>query len=147
MSCMVDFEKISVAEAIEHIKKRRAECRNRLEENNRLVMELISLGRLKEAKRLIDEGGSRHYTLFAKAEEYENEGNLEAAVDCYWENIYVNGADACANYKRLMNVLHRIDCCEGELKVAEIYLNFSDRFETEEISARISELRRAMASA
>lgn len=144
---MVDFEKISVDEAVEHIKRRRAECRNRLEENNRLVMELISLGRLKEAKRLIDEGGSRHYALFAKAEEYENEGNLEAAVDCYWENIYVNGADACANFKRLMDVLRRIDCCEGELKVAEIYLNFSDRFETEEISARISELRRTMASA
>lgn len=144
---MIDFEKISVAEAVEHIKKRKAECRSRLEESNRLVMELISLGRLKEAKKLIDEGGSRHYALFAKAEEYENEGNLEAAIDCYWENIYVNGADACVNYKRLMNVLHRINCCEGELKVAEIYLNFSDRFEVDDISARISELRRTIASA
>lgn len=144
---MVDFEKISVAEAVEHIKKQRTESRHRLEESNRLVMELISLGRLKEAKKLIDEGGSKHYSLFAKAEEYENEGNLEAAVDCYWENIYVNGADACANYKRLMNVLHRIDCCEGELKVAEIYINFSDRFEADEISARIAELRRMMTSA
>jgi len=144
---MIDFEKISVAEAIEHIKKRRADNRKRLEESNRLVMELISLGRLKEAKKLIDEGGSKHYTLFAKAEEYENEGNLEAAVDCYWENIYVNGTDACSNYKKLMDVLHRIDCCEGELKVAEIYLNFSDRFEADEISARIEELRKMMASA
>lgn len=144
---MVDFEKISVAEAIEHIKRRRAENKVRLEENNRLVMELISLGRLKEAKRLIDEGGSKHYTLFAKAEEYENEGHLEAAADCYWENIYVNGADACANYKRLMDVLHRIDCCVGELKVAEIYLNFSDRYESDDISARIDELRKTVASA
>ncbi|HER44210.1 MAG TPA: hypothetical protein ENO08_07100 [Candidatus Eisenbacteria bacterium] len=143
---MVDFETISVMEAVEHIKARRAECRGRLEENNRLVMELIRLGRLKEAKKLIDEGGSRHYALFAKAEEYEKAGNLEAAVGCYWENIYVNGADASANYKRLMNLLHRIDCCEGELKVAEIYLNFSDRFEADEIASRISELRRMTAS-
>ncbi len=144
---MVDFDKITVTEAVEHIKRQRAENTSRLEENNRLVMELISLGRLKEAKKLIDEGGSKHYALFAKAEEYENEGNLEAAVDCYWQNIYINGADACANYKRLMDVLQRIDCCEGELKVAEIYLNFSDRFEAEKISARIEELRRMMASA
>lgn len=144
---MVDFEKISVAEAVEHIRRQRVENMAKLEENNRLVMELISLGRLKEAKRLIDEGGSKHYTLFAKAEEYENEGNLEAAADCYWENIYGNGADACANYKRLMDVLHRIDCCEGELKIAEIYLNFSDRFETDDISARIEELRKMMTSA
>mgnify|MGYP001034687286 FL=1 len=144
---MVDFEKISVAQAVEHIKMRRVANTTKLEENNRLVMELISLGRLKEAKSLIEEGRSKQYTLFAKAEEYENEGNLEAAVDCYWENIYVNGADACANYKRLMDLLHRIDCCEGELKVAEIYLNFSDRYEAEEISARIDELRRMMASA
>jgi len=144
---MVDFEKISVAEAIEHIKKRRIENRNRLEESNRLVMELISLGRLQEAKKLIDEGGSKHYTLFARAEEYENEGNLEAAVDSYWENIYINGADARANYKRLMDVLHKIDCCKGELKVAEIYLNFSDRFEADEIEARIEGLRKMMASA
>ena len=110
-------------------------------------MELISLGRLKEAKKLIEEGSSKHYTLFAKAEKYENDGNLEAAVDCYWENIYINGVDACANYKRLMDVLHRIDCCEGELKVAEIYLKFSDRFEADEISARIEGLRKMMESA
>ena len=144
---MFDFEKISVTDAVEHIKRRRAENTVKLEENNRLVMELISLGRLKEAKRLIDEGGSKHYTLFAKAEEYESEGNLEAAADCYWENIYTNGADACANYKKLMDVLHRIDCCAGELKVAEIYLNFSDRYEADEISMRIEELRKMMASA
>ena len=144
---MVNFEQISVEEAVEHIKSRRAENTSRLEENNRLVMELISLGRLREAKKLIDEGGSKHYALFAKAEEYENSGNLEAAVDCYWKNIYVNGADACANYKRLMDVLHRIDCCEGELKVAEIYLHFSDRFEADRISARIDELRKTIASA
>ena len=144
---MVDFEKISVAEAIAHIKQQREENRNRLEESNRLVMELISLGRLKEAKKLIDEGGLKHYSLFTKAEKHENDGNLEAAVDCYWENIYFNGADACANYKRLMDVLHKIDCCEGELKVAEIYLNFSDRFEADKISTRIEELRKMMASA
>ena len=144
---MVDFQKISVEEAVEHIKRQRAENTTKLEENNRLVMELISLGRLREAKKLIDEGGSKHYALFAKAEEYENEGQLEEAVDCYWENIYVNGADACANYKRLMDVLHRIDCCEGELKVAEIYLHFSDRYEADKISARIEELRKTMTSA
>jgi hypothetical protein len=144
---MVDFENIHVKEVIDHIRHRREENRLKLEETNKLVMELIRLGRLAEAKRLIDESASKPFTLYAKAEEHENGGDLEYAAELLWENIYANGADAAANFKKLMDILRKLECCEGELKVAEIYLHFTDRFGVEEILARIENLRKMLASA
>ena len=144
---MIGLEQISVDEAIDKIEHRRNEQRAKLEERNRLVMELISLGRLKEAKRLIEESATEHVTTFARAEECENCGELEEAAKLYWHNIVVNGADASANFKRLMEVLDRLDRCDCEMKVAQIYLHFADRYETGPIEHKIEQLRSRMASA
>lgn len=142
----MNFDDISVEDAIEHIRQRRAENRRKLEETNKLVMELIGLGRFKEAKRLIEENASSHFTLFARAEEREKCGDLEEAAELLWENIYINGADVLADYKKLMEILRKLECYIGELKVAEIFLHFADRFGSDGISLRIEELRKMLAS-
>ena len=143
---MLEFENIRVAGAVEHIRLRREQNRLKLEENNRLVMDLVRLGRLHEARRLIEEGASRQVALFAKAEECENCGDLEEAARLLWENIYAKGADATVNFVKLMEVLRRLGCCEGELKVAEVFLHFTDRYGADRITKRIEEIRRMMAS-
>jgi hypothetical protein len=142
---MVDFENIRVEEAINHIRRRQEENRSRLEETNNLAMELIRLGRQREAKRLIDESVSGHLRLLARAEQCENCGDLEDAAELLWENIYVNGADSAVNFRKLMNVLRKLGCCEGELKVAEIFLHFTDRFVADEILARMKDVRKMQA--
>lgn len=143
---MIGLEQISVDEAIERIERRRKERRLQLEERNRLAMELIGLGRLKEAKRLIEESTSEQLTMFARAEDCENCGELEEAAKLYWRNIFVNGADATANFKRLMEVLERLERCDCEIKVARIYLHFADRYESETLENRIRQLKSRLSS-
>lgn len=143
---MIGLERISVDEAIDLIEQRREERRERLEERNRLAMELIGLGRLKEAKKLIEESTSKQLTMFARAEDCENCGELEEAAKLYWHNIFVNGADASANFKRLMDVLERLNRCDCEMKVAKIYLHFADRFESGPLENKIEELKGRMTS-
>jgi hypothetical protein len=143
---MIGLEKISVVEAIDLIEQRRNERREKLEERNRLAMELISLGRLKEAKKLIEENTSQQLAMFARAENCENCGELEEAAKLYWHNIFINGADASANFKRLMDVLEQLNRCDCEMKVAEIYLHFADRFESGPLERKIEELKGRMTS-
>jgi hypothetical protein len=143
---MIGLEKISVDEAIDLIEQRRIEQRERLEERNRLAMELISLGRLREAKRLIEESTSEQLTMFARAEDCENCGELEEAAKLYWHNIFVNGADASANFKRLMDVLERLNRCDCEMKVAKIYLHFADRYESDPLEHKIEKLKGRLTS-
>ncbi len=143
---MIGLEKISVKEAIGLIEGRRDDRRDRLEERNRLAMELIGLGRLKEAKKLIEKSTSEQLTMFARAEDCENCGELEEAAKLYWHNIFVNGADASANFKRLMDVLERLNRCDCEMKVAKIYLHFADRYESGSLEHKIEELKSRLAS-
>ena len=143
---MIGLERISVEEAIDLIENRRDERRERLEERNRFAMELIGLGRLKEAKKLIEESTSEQLTMFARAEDCENCGELEEAAKLYWHNIFVNGADASANFKRLMDVLELLNRCDCEMKVAKIYLHFADRYEIGAIENKIEELKGRLAS-
>lgn len=143
---MIGLEKISVKEAIDLIEGRRDERRERLEERNRLAMELIGLGRLKEAKKLIEKSTSEQLTMFARAENCENCGELEEAAKLYWHNIFMNGADASANFKRLMDVLERLNRCDSEMKVAKIYLHFADRYESGSLEHKIEELKSRLAS-
>ncbi|MCK4351500.1 MAG: hypothetical protein KAX13_11605 [Candidatus Krumholzibacteria bacterium] len=143
---MIGLEKVSVEEAIDLIELRRDERRIKLEERNRLAMELISLGRLKEAKRLIEKSTSEQLTMFARAEDCENCGEIEEAAKLYWHNIFMNGADASANFKRLMNILERLEKCDFEMKVAKIYLHFADRYESGPLEHRIEELKSRLAS-
>ncbi len=143
---MIGLEEISVKEAIDLIEGRRDERRERLEERNRLAMELIGLGRLKEAKKLIEKSTSEQLTMFARAEDCENCGELEGAAKLYWHNIFMNGADASANFKRLMDVLERLNRCDCEMKVAKIYLHFADRYESGSLEHKIEELKSRLAS-
>lgn len=143
---MMGLEKISVKDAIDLIEQRRDERRIKLEERNRFAMELISLGRLREAKKLIEESTSEQLTMFARAENCENCGELEEAAKLYWHNIFVNGADASANFKRLMDILERLDKCDCEMKVAKIYLHFADRYESGPLEHKIDELKNRLAS-
>lgn len=143
---MIGLEQISVEEAIDLIERKRNERRVKLEERNRLAMELISLGRLKEAKRLLEESTSEQLTMFARAEDCENCGDLEEAAKLYWRNIFVNGADAAVNFKRLMEVLERLDRCDCEIKVAKIYLHFADRYESGSLEHKIEELKSRLTS-
>lgn len=141
---MLNLKNISVKEAIEYIKNKRIENRRKFDGNYKKAEKLIESGKFEEAQKLTQEDVLGYYPVYAEAEEKEKAGKLEEAAELYWRNIYTNGTDAPANFKRLLIVLGKLDRLSDELKVAEIYLEFVNKNDYSKIEKRIEGIRGKM---
>lgn len=121
---MLNLENISVKEAVEHIKNKQIENKRKFDENYKEADKLIALNKIEESLKLINEDVLGYLDVYEEAYKKEKAGKLEEASELYWKNIYTNGTDAPANFKRLLVVLRKLGQLSDELKVAEIYLNF-----------------------
>lgn len=121
---VTNFKNITIEEACINIKNKREENKKIFDENYEKANKLIDLGKYKEAEKLTSKDVLGYYHIYAKAENEEKLGNLEEAAKLYWKNIYLNGSDAPANFKRLLIIFKKLDQLEDELKLAKIYLNF-----------------------
>jgi hypothetical protein len=85
-----------------------------------------------------------YFPVYQKAEKLEKEGNLEEAAKIYWSNIYENGTDAPANFKRLLIVLSKLGRKKEELAVAKIYSSFVKEKELEKLKKRIINIEKKL---
>jgi len=138
---MSNLENIPVEEAIEHIKNKRIENRRKFDENYKRAEKLIESGKFEEAQKLTQEDVLGYYPDYAEAEKKEKAGKLEEAAELYWRNIYTNGTDAPASFKRLLIVLRKLGRLSDELKVAEIYLKFVNKSDYPNIEKRIEGIK------
>ncbi|MFB0562272.1 MAG: hypothetical protein ACETWM_13795 [Candidatus Lokiarchaeia archaeon] len=115
---MLNFENISVKQAIRHIKNKRKENLKKFDENYEKALKLIDLGKYYEAQRLTNEDVLGYYHVYIEAEQKEKAGKLEEAAEIYWRNIYINGTEAPANFKRLLIILRKLNRLSEELKIA-----------------------------
>lgn len=121
---MLNLKNISVKEVVEHIKNKRIENERINDEIWERAKKLMELGFWEEVQKLTQRDVLGYYPFYVEAEEIEKAGKLEKAAELYWRNIYINGTDAPANFKRLLIVLSKLGQLSDELKVAEIYLKF-----------------------
>ena len=141
---MSNLENIPIKETIEHIRNKRIENRRKFDENYKKAEKLIESGKFEEAQKLTREDVLGYYPVYAEAEKKEKAGKLEEAAELYWRNIYTNGTDAPANFKRLLVVLGKLGRLSDELKVAEIYLKFINKSDYPKIEKRIEGIKRKM---
>ena len=141
---MSNLENIPVKEAIEHIRNKRIENRKKFDENYKKTEKLIESGKFEEAQKLTREDVLGYYPVYAEAEKKEKAGKLEEAAELYWRNIYNNGTDAPANFKRLLIVLGKLGRLSDELKVAEVYLKFVGKSDYLKIEKRIEGIKGKM---
>ncbi len=141
---MLNLKDISVKEAVEHIKNKRAENRRRFDENYKKAEKLINSGKFDEAQKLTQADVLGYYPVYAEAEKKEKEGKLEEAAELYWRNIYVNGTDAPANFRKLLTISRKLGRLSDELKVAEIYLKFVNKNDYAKIEKRIESIKKKM---
>lgn len=141
---MLNLESISVEEAIEHIRNKRAENRRKFDENYKKAEKLIESSKFDEAQKLTQEDILGYYPVYAEAEKMEKADELEKAAELYWRNIYINGTDAPANFKRLLIVLSKVGRLSDELKVTEIYLKFVNKNDYAKIEKRIEGIKKKM---
>lgn len=85
-----------------------------------------------------------YFSVYAKAEKLEKEGKLEDAAIIYWKNIYENGSDAPANFKRLLIVLSKLKRKKEELSVALIFSSFVNGKEKDKIEKRIANIKKKL---
>jgi hypothetical protein len=132
---------INVKEIISVIKKKRENNIKKFEEIYAKAEKLISQGKVQKAQDLTSQDVLSYFPVYKKAEKLEKEGNLEEAAEIYWSNIYKNGTDAPANFKRLLIVLSRLDRKKEELSVAKIYSAFVKGKDREKLERRIENIR------
>jgi len=141
---MSNFENIPIKEIIEHIRNKRIENRRKFDENYKKAEKLIESGKFEKAQKLTREDVLGYYSVYAEAEKKEKAGKLEEAAELYWRNIYTNGTDGPANFKRLLIVLGKLSRLSDELKVAEIYLKFINKSDYPKIKKRIEDIKGKM---
>jgi hypothetical protein len=139
-----DLKTSSVKEVVKYIKKKRIANKRKFDENYKKAEKLIESGKFKEAQKLTREDVLGYYPVYAEAEKKEKAGKLEEAAELYWRNIYTNGTDGPANFKRLLIVLGKLGRLSDELKVAEIYLKFINKSDYPKIEKRIKGIKGKM---
>jgi hypothetical protein len=82
-----------------------------------------------------------------KQKSWEKEGKLEEAAKIYWSNIYENGTDAPANFKRLLIVLSKLGRKKEELTVAKLYTSFVKDKELDKLKKRILNIEKKLKGA
>lgn len=100
----------------------------------------------QKAQKLTSEDVTGYFQVYSSAEKLEKAGKLEDAAKTYWRNIFENGTDAPANFKRLLIVLSKLGRKKEELSVALIYLAFVKEKEREKIKKRIENIRKKLDS-
>jgi hypothetical protein len=141
---ILNLTNISIKETIGHIKNKRIENIRKFDKNYKNAKKLIQSGKFEKAQKLTQEDVLGYYPIYSEAEGKEKIGKLEEAAELYWRNIYTNGTDAPANFKRLLVILKKLGRLSDELKVAEIYLHFVNKNDYSKIEKRIEDIRRKM---
>jgi accessory colonization factor AcfC len=141
-----DLADINVEEVILAIKKKKQKNISTFEENYAKAVELMGQGKAKKAQDLTTQDVIGYYDIYAKANKLEEEGKLEDAAKIYWKNIYENGTDAPANFKRLLIVLSKIGRKKEELSVAKIYSAFVKEKDREKLERRITKIKKKLNS-
>jgi hypothetical protein len=140
---LIKLEDISIEDAIQHIENKRTKNSNKAERLDERVDKLFDKDMLLEAQELISKDVTSYYHVYAEAKAQEKAGNLTKAARIYWKNIYVNGTDAPANYKKLLIVLRKLNRLKDELKVAQIYEHFlDDAIDVQKIQKRIESIKK-----
>jgi len=132
---------INVKEVISAIKKKREDNIKKFEEIYSKAEKLIRQGKIQKAQELTSQDVLSYFHVYKKAEKLEKEGSLEEAAEIYWSNIYENGTDAPANFKRLLIILSKLDRKKEELSVAKIYSDFVKEKDREKLERRIENIR------
>jgi len=141
-----DLVDINFKEVISVIKRRRENNIKKFEENSAKASELAGQGKFKKAQDLTSQDVLGYYHVYAKANKLEKEEKLEEAAKIYWKNIYENGTDAPANFKRLLIVLSKIGRKKDELSVAKIYSAFVKEKDREKLERRITNIKKKLNS-
>jgi len=121
---MLNISKFRVEKMVKIIEKKRAKNRTEFNKNYEKAIRFIKAGKDKKAQELSSTDVLGYYSVYAEAEKKEKQGDLRSAAKLYWKNIFVNGTDAPANFRRLLIVLGKLGEFEDELKVARVYLHF-----------------------
>lgn len=132
-----DLADINIDKAISTIRNKRKDNQRKFKSIYEEAKELIRKGQTQKAQELTSQDVVSYFTVYQKAEKLEKEGNLEEAGKVYWSNIYENGTDAPANFKRLLIVLSKLGRKKEELSVAKIYTYFIKKKELEKLKKRI----------
>lgn len=123
---MLNISKFRVEKMVKIIEKKRARNQKEFNKIYEKIDRLIKAGKWKKPESIpkFDKDVLGYYPVYAKAEKKEKRGDLRGAAKLYWKNIFVNGTDAPANFRRLLIVLEKLNELEDELKVARVYLHF-----------------------
>jgi len=145
---MLNISKLSVEKIVEIIENKRAKSKRKFDKNYEKIDKLIKAGKWKKPELIskFDKDVLGYYPIYAKAEKKEKQGNLRAAAKLYWKNIFVNGTDAPANFRRLLIVLDKLNELEDELKVARVYLHFVGDRDQLWLGRRIKRLQKKLSA-
>lgn len=121
---MLNISKLRVEKIIKIIEKKRARNQKEFNKIYEKIDRLIEAGKSKKAPKLASRDILAYYPIYEEAEKKEKQGDLRGSAKVYWKNIFVNGTDAPANFRRLLIVLDKLGKFEDELKVARVYLHF-----------------------
>jgi len=135
---------ITTDEAVSMILKKRKNNRREFESNYDKAKTIIRKGQTQKAQELTSQDVLGYFHVYQKAEKLEKEGNLEKAAKIYWSNIYENGTDAPANFKRLLIVLRKLGRKKEELTVAKIYSAFVKEKELQKLKKRIINIEKKL---
>ena len=105
---------------------------------------LNNKGRHEEAIKLSSSDYIGFVGFYYLAEKEEKKQNFQRAAEIYWYNLYHNGTDAPANFRRLLILLRKMKEYRKELRVAELYKRFVNPSMFEEINKRIATIKTKM---
>lgn len=137
---------INIDKAVSTIRNKRKDNQRKFKSNYEKAKALIRKGQTQKAQELTSQDVVAYFPVYQKAEKLEKEGNLEEAAKTYWSNIYENGTDAPANFKRLLIVLSKLGRKKEELSVAKIYSSFVKEKELDKLKKRISNIKKKINS-
>lgn len=146
VSSLDQLTEMDIDEAVSKIKEKRKQNQKKFNENYKKAESLINKGQYQKAQKLTSEDVTGYFQVYSSAEKLEKAGKLEDAAKTYWRNIFENGTDAPANFKRLLIVLSKLGRKKEELSVALIYLAFVKEKEREKIKKRIENIRKKLDS-
>ena len=138
---------INIDKAVSTIRNKRIDNQRKFESNYEKAKALIKKGQTQKAQELTSQDVLGYFPVYQKAEKLEKEGKLEEAAKIYWSNIYENGTDAPANFKRLLIVLSKLGRKKEELTVAKLYTSFVKDKELDKLKKRILNIEKKLKGA
>lgn len=139
-----ELAEINIDKVVSTINKKRENNQSKFDENYEKAKTLIKKGQTKKAQELTSQDVIGYFPIYRKAEKLEKEGKLEEAAKIYWSNLYDNGTDAPANFKRLLIVLSKLGRKQEELSVAKIYSSFVKEKDREKLKSRIINIEKKL---